>query len=253
MASQATRITPMIEFRNVTKIYDLRPPFEIRRLIERRAPPERTRVAVDNLSMTVRRGERVGVIGRNGAGKTTLLRMLAGVTLPTRGRVRVTGNVASLISLGMGFHPDLSGRENVHLFCALMGYSGRDLITRVGEILEFADIPGSEDIAFKRYSSGMMARVGFSAAVHVTPDILLLDEVLAVGDHTFQARSLDRVLHLARSCTVVYVSHDLDSMKDLTDRVIWLDKGRMRADGTPDAVVAAYLDDQNSLASESAG
>lgn len=245
-------MTSLVEFSGVSKHYDLAPPFEIRRLVEWRSNAGRMRVAVEDVSFAVSRGERVGVVGRNGAGKTTLLRMLAGVTLPTRGRVRVRGRVASLISLGMGFHPDLSGRENVHLFCALMGYSGRALATRVDEVLAFAGIPGSEDVAFKRYSSGMMARVGFSAAAHVEPDILLLDEVLAVGDHAFHARSLEKVTHLASTCTVIFVSHDLVAVPQLTERVIWMDQGRLRADGAPDSVIAAYLDEQHSKA-EGAG
>jgi lipopolysaccharide transport system ATP-binding protein len=141
----------------------------------------------------------------------------------------------------MGFHPDLTGRENVYLYCALMGFSRKTIDSRVEEILAFADLGEFVDVAFKRYSSGMMARVGFAAAVHVDPGILLLDEVLAVGDHAFQAKSLAKLTHLASQCTVIFVSHDLAAVAKLSRRAIWLDEGQMRADGNVDDVIKAYL------------
>lgn len=236
----------VIELNAVSKRYDLHGSFEIRRAFQtwrRRREPgfEPGRYALRDIDIRLEHGESLGIVGRNGSGKTTLLRLLAGVTLPTHGRVRVEGRVTSLISLGMGFHPDLTGRENVHLFSSLMGFDRRRVASLVETVLEFADLGEYGDVAFKRYSSGMMARLGFAAAIHVDPGILLLDEVLAVGDHTFQARSMARLFELASRCTVVFVSHDLQSVQRLTQRAIWLDGGRIRAAGPTADVIAAYL------------
>jgi homopolymeric O-antigen transport system ATP-binding protein len=246
---------PVITLRRVSKLYRLGPPIELRRLLHRVAAGRaesapgggegpRLRHALRDLDLEVEQGESLGVIGRNGAGKTTLVRLLAGVTLPTRGRVRVEGRVASFIGLGMGFHPDLTGRENVHLYCALMGFAPRAIPERVDEIVSYAEIGDYADVAFKRYSSGMMARLGFAAAVHVDPGILLLDEVLAVGDHRFFAKSLSTLTGLVSRSTVVFVSHSLESVQRLCRRAIWLDEGRLKADGIPADVIAAYLREQ---------
>jgi ABC-type polysaccharide/polyol phosphate transport system ATPase subunit len=242
---------PVITLRGVSKAYSLGPPVELRRLLHRAlaarpaalggSEPPRLRYALRNLDLEVEPGESLGVIGRNGAGKTTLLRLLAGVTLPTHGRVRVEGRVASFIGLGMGFHRDLTGRENVHLYCALMGLDPPRIRARVEEIVSYAEIGDYVDVAVKRYSSGMMARLGFAAAVHVDPGILLLDEVLAVGDHRFRAKSLATLTQLVSRSTVVFVSHHLEAVASLCRRVIWLDEGRLRANGAAADIVAAYL------------
>jgi lipopolysaccharide transport system ATP-binding protein len=240
-----------IALSGVSKVYQLRPPIELRRLLQqafvvrpgRRGAPERPQFhhALRDVDLAVGSGETLGVIGPNGAGKTTLLRLLAGVTLPSRGRVRVEGRVAPFIGLGMGFHPDLTGRENVHLYCALMGLNPSTIRTRVDEIVDYAEIEDYVDVAFKRYSSGMMARLGFAAAVHVDPSILLLDEVLAVGDRRFYVKSLATLNRLVSGSTVVFVSHNLEAVASLCRRVVWLDGGRVRADGAPADVIGAYL------------
>jgi lipopolysaccharide transport system ATP-binding protein len=242
---------PVITLRRVSKVYRLEPSLELRRLLHRAyaarpgaaAGGERTRLryALRALDLEVEPGESLGVIGRNGAGKTTLLRLLAGVTLPTLGRVRVEGRVASFIGLGMGFHPDLTGRENVHLYCALMGLDSSEIRARVEEIVSYAEIGDYVDVAFKRYSSGMMARLGFAAAVHVDAGILLLDEVLAVGDHGFYTKSLATLTGLVSRRTVVFVSHSLEAVAALCRRTIWLDEGRLQADGATGDVIAAYV------------
>jgi ABC-type polysaccharide/polyol phosphate transport system ATPase subunit len=241
-----------ISLANVSKEYNLSGPLEIRRLAGRvkdaisgqHAHPVERRYALRDLSIEVRGGETLGVIGHNGAGKTTLLRLLAGVTLPTSGRVRITGRVAALIGLGIGFHPDLSGRENARLYCSLMQFSRREIPERVEQILEFAEIGDYVDAAFKRYSSGMMARLGFAAAICVEPDVLLLDEVLAVGDLSFYQKSRAALAALAARCTVVLVSHSLDAVPEFCQRAIWIDHGRLRADGPSASVVQQYWQSQ---------
>jgi ABC-type polysaccharide/polyol phosphate transport system ATPase subunit len=236
--------------RAVSKVYQFGGPLELRRLLQRAlaaragsAQAERPRLhwALRDIDLDVAPGESLGVIGRNGAGKTTLLRLLAGVTLPTRGRVRVEGRVASFIGLGMGFHPDLTGRENVHLYCALLGLAPSVIRARVEEIVDYAELGDYADVACKRYSSGMMARLGFAAAVHVDAGLLLLDEVLAVGDHRFYTKSLATLAGLMARSTVVFVSHSLEAVATLCRRAIWLDEGRLQADGASADVIAAYI------------
>jgi ABC-type polysaccharide/polyol phosphate transport system ATPase subunit len=241
---------PAIELQGVSKVYRLTPHIELRRLLNRALDRRRrahdgpgcgVRYALRDVNLVVEPRESLGVIGRNGAGKTTLLRLLAGVTLPTTGRIRIAGHVASLIGVGIGFHPELTGRENVYLYCALMGLRTSEIRARIGDILDFADVGEYIDVAFKRYSSGMMARLGFAAALHVEPDILLLDEVLAVGDHRFHAKSMAAMRRLAARCTVVFVSHSLESVRDLCPRAVWLDAGAVRADGPVAGVIRDYL------------
>jgi lipopolysaccharide transport system ATP-binding protein len=238
----------VISLSHVSKRYDLDSPLEIRRLAGRiadalsgkRTHAAERRFALQDLSLDVGAGESLGVIGHNGAGKTTLLRLLAGVTLPTTGRLSVRGRVAALIGLGIGFHPDLTGRENVHLYCSLMQFPRREIPARVEQILEFAEIGDYVDAAVKRYSSGMMARLGFAAAVSVEPDVLLLDEVLAVGDLDFYQKSHAALRALAARSTVVFVSHSLEAVPEFCRRAIWMDHGRLRADGPAADVVADY-------------
>ena len=241
-----------ISLSRVSKEYNLDGPLEIRRLAGRvsdllsgrHTHPVERRYALRDLTLEVGAGETLGVIGHNGAGKTTLLRLLAGVTLPTAGRVRITGRVAALIGLGIGFHPDLSGRENARLYCSLMQFSRREIRDRVDQILDFAEIGDYVDSAFKRYSSGMMARLGFAAAICVNPDVLLLDEVLAVGDLNFYQKSRVALSELASRCTVVLVSHSLEAVPEFCRRAIWIDRGRLRADGSAQQVVDEYRQSQ---------
>lgn len=194
--------------------------------------------AVRHVDFAVAPGECVGVIGRNGSGKSTLLQMLAGVTAPTEGRVQVRGKVAPLISVGVGFHPELTGRENVYVNAAILGLSRTQVDGRFDEIVAFADIGDFIDTPVKFYSSGMFVRLGFAVAVNVEPSVLLIDEVLAVGDMAFQLKCFDKMNEIRNSgATVVVVSHNLNAIRRMCDRTMVLHQGEQRFTGaTPDAV-----------------
>jgi lipopolysaccharide transport system ATP-binding protein len=184
----------------------------------------------------------VGLIGHNGAGKTTVLRLLARITRPTQGRVRTNGRVASLINLGAGFHPELSGRENIYLNGVILGLSRREVQARFDEIVEFADLGPYIDTPLKRYSSGMFARLGFAVAAHVDPDVLLVDEVLSVGDVAFQDRSIRKMLSFRDSGqAILFVSHNLSAVEMMCQRCVWLEHGQVRQAGPTAEVVRAYL------------
>lgn len=208
-----------------------------------KAPPESHYVLKD-ISFGLEQGQALGLIGHNGSGKTTLLRLLAGVSLPTKGSISVKGHVAPLLALGAGFHPDLTGQENLFLNCTLMGLSRKQSLDRIDQIIDFADIGEYINAPIKRYSSGMLARLGFSAAMHLDPEIILLDEVLAVGDYNFSIKANAVIRDFVGKGTLVLISHDLSSLEKLCKRVIWLDHGRMMADGNGPEVVAAYTQDQ---------
>jgi lipopolysaccharide transport system ATP-binding protein len=200
--------------------------------------------ALHDVSFELREGEVLGIIGRNGAGKSTLLRILSRITEPTSGRAEVYGRVGSLLEVGTGFHPDLTGRQNVYLNGSILGMSRRDVAFRFDEIVEFSGIGAFIDTAVKRYSSGMQARLAFAVAAHFEPDILIVDEVLAVGDAEFQRKCLakmDDVAHAGR--TVLFVSHNLNSVQRLCTRCIRLDSGRVVADGLAADVTRDYLTD----------
>jgi ABC-type polysaccharide/polyol phosphate transport system ATPase subunit len=199
--------------------------------------------ALDDVTLTVRRGEHVGVIGRNGAGKSTLLRVLARVITPQRGRVHVDGglHVVPLLELGIGFQADLSGAENVHLAGALMGYSYQDIAAKMADIVAFAELEGFIHEPVKNYSSGMYARLAFALATDVEPEVLLVDEVFGVGDEFFMEKCVERMRRLmAAGTTTVFVSHDLDFLIGQCDRLVWLDEGRLVADGPAQVVAKAY-------------
>jgi ABC-type polysaccharide/polyol phosphate transport system ATPase subunit len=201
--------------------------------------------ALQDLSFRLGRGEALGLVGRNGAGKTTSLRLLAGITRPTRGRIARAGRVASLLNVGAGFHPELSGRENARLNAVILGLSSRQAQARYEAIVDFAGLDAAfMDMPVKHYSSGMYARLAFSVAVHVEPDILLVDEVLSVGDAEFQDRSLRRMLEFRerRQAAIVFVSHNLAAVDLMCPRAIWLERGKVRADGATSEVQRAYLD-----------
>ncbi|MFQ6019211.1 MAG: ABC transporter ATP-binding protein [Dehalococcoidia bacterium] len=197
--------------------------------------------ALHDVSFSIVRGETVGIIGRNGSGKSTTLKLIAGVTAPSAGQVHVYGRVSPLIELGAGFHPDLTGRENVFLNACILGMAGKEVESRFDEIVSFAELWEFIDTPVKRYSSGMYMRLGFSVAVHSHPDILLVDEVLAVGDADFQEKCLAKMHEFqANGITIVVVGHALDTVQKFCQRVILLDGGRIVTDGDPDAVVACY-------------
>jgi ABC-type polysaccharide/polyol phosphate transport system ATPase subunit len=197
--------------------------------------------AVRDVSFSVDRGEALGIIGPNGAGKSTILKLLAGILRPTVGRIAVDGRIAALIELGAGFHPELSGYENVRLNAALLGMPQRQIRSRIAEVAEFADLREFMEMPLKHYSSGMTARLGFSVAAHVEPRILLVDEVLSVGDRVFRGRCMDRMNEFLRSGTaVVFVSHDLQAVHSFCGRVLLLDQGRVARLGEPTETIANY-------------
>src|SRR5262249_53162830 len=199
--------------------------------------------AVRDVSLALDAGESVGLIGHNGAGKTTLLKLLAGITRPTRGRVTTHGRVASLINLGAGFHPELTGRENISLNGVILGLSRSEVRQRFDQIVEFADLGAYLETPLKRYSSGMAARLGFSVAAHVDPNVLLVDEVLSVGDVAFQHRSIRKMLSFRDSGRVIlFVSHNLSAVEMMCQRSVWLDHGAIRMHGPTAEVVRGYLD-----------
>lgn len=197
--------------------------------------------ALQDVSFTLEQGESIGIIGDNGSGKSTLLKILTRTMVPTLGRVSVRGKVSSLIELGAGFHPDFSGRENIVLNASILGIDRRTIMKRMDEIIDFSGIGAFIDTPVKYYSSGMQGRLGFSIAIHVDPTILIVDEVLSVGDEAFQQKCSRRISDMhASGISFVLVSHDLQSVELLTDKAIWLTHGTVGAQGTPRQVVAAY-------------
>jgi lipopolysaccharide transport system ATP-binding protein len=186
----------------------------------------------------------VGVIGRNGAGKSTLLRLLGGLLEPDEGSIEVNGRVGGILELGAGFHPDLSGRENVYIASTVGGLTRKEVAARFNEIVGFAELERFIEAPLRTYSSGMMMRLAFSVAVNVQPDVLLIDEVLAVGDLAFQRKCLDRIDEFRRrGCTIAVVSHDVATVRDLCDDAVWLERGRLRLAGPAGEVARAYVDD----------
>ncbi|MGC8958962.1 MAG: ABC transporter ATP-binding protein [Chloroflexia bacterium] len=199
--------------------------------------------ALDNISLHIGHGESVGLIGPNGAGKTTILKLLAGITKPSSGTIRTCGRVSSLIELGAGFHPDLTGRENIYLNATILGLPRRQIQRRFDAIVDFSELEHFLDTPVKRYSSGMYCRLGFSVAAFVDPDILLVDEVLAVGDAAFQAKCLKRMSELrAAGTTIIFVTHSLGYLQRLCQRAIFLYRGQVQADGITSEVIRTYMD-----------
>ena len=199
--------------------------------------------ALRHLDLEIERGTCIGVIGRNGSGKSTLLQMLAGVTDPTEGVVAVRGHVAPLISVGVGFHPELTGRENIYVNGTILGRTRRQIDERLDEIIDFAEIEGFIDTPVKFYSSGMAVKLGFAVAVHAQPEILLVDEVLAVGDLSFQLKSYDRMMQIRESgSTIVVVSHNLNAVRNLAERTVLLHLGEKRFEGDTAEAIAMYHD-----------
>jgi ABC-type polysaccharide/polyol phosphate transport system ATPase subunit len=198
--------------------------------------------ALQDVSFQVRRGEAFGIIGSNGAGKSTILKLLSGIMKPTKGALRVDGTLSALIEVSAGFHPDLTGRENIFLSGAILGMSREAIRSKFDEIVEFSGLAEFIDTPVKRYSSGMFARLGFSVAAHVEPDVLIVDEVLSVGDYVFQQRCVERMnTVLARGATIVFVSHNLRAVADLCTRSLLLDHGQVMAIGPTEQIVKRYL------------
>jgi len=206
--------------------------------------PDETFAAVQDVSFTVPGGRTLGVIGRNGSGKSTLLKLVAGITKPTTGHLHVRGRISALIELGAGFHPEISGRENVFINGIMLGLSKREVAKRFDEIVDFAELREFIDAPVKTYSSGMYMRLGFAVAIHVDPDVLLVDEVLAVGDEGFTHKCLDKFAEFKRrGKTILLVTHALGLVERFCDEALWLDAGSMKAMGDPKRVVGAYVTD----------
>jgi ABC-type polysaccharide/polyol phosphate transport system ATPase subunit len=202
--------------------------------------------ALHDVSLEVPRGAGLGIIGRNGAGKTTLLKLISRVTWPTSGTVRVGGHVVSLIELGAGFHPELTGRENVYLGAGLFGLTRREIDRLFDDIVRFADVERLIDTPMKRYSSGLYARLGFAVAIYSRPDIVLVDEVLSVGDAAFRRRALDALKRLiAEGKTVLFISHDIWNVRRLCSEILWMDEGRVRAYGAAPEIAERYMNEVN--------
>jgi ABC-type polysaccharide/polyol phosphate transport system ATPase subunit len=206
--------------------------------------PDETFPAIQDVTFTVPAGRTLGVIGRNGSGKSTMLKLVAGITKPTSGTVRVNGRISALIELGAGFHPEISGRENVFINGIMLGLTKREIAKRFDEIVEFAELKDFIDAPVKTYSSGMYMRLGFAVAIHVDPDVLLVDEVLAVGDEGFTHKCLDKFAEFKRrGKTILLVTHSLAMVERFCDEALWLDRGRMQGMGDPKRIIGAYITD----------
>ncbi|MGE5433930.1 MAG: ABC transporter ATP-binding protein [Candidatus Doudnabacteria bacterium] len=206
--------------------------------------PDETFAAVSDVSFNVRKGVTYGIIGRNGSGKSTMLKLVAGITKPTQGTVSVDGRISALIELGAGFHPEISGRENVFINGIMLGLTKREVARRFDAIVDFADLRDFIDAPVKTYSSGMYMRLGFAVAINVDPDVLLVDEVLAVGDEAFTHKCLDKFSEFRRrGKTILLVTHSLNLVERFCDEALWLDAGKVRGHGDPRRLVSAYLGD----------
>jgi len=198
--------------------------------------------ALKDVNLIIKKGETAGIIGVNGSGKSTLLKLIAKILYPTTGEIITSGKIATLIELGAGFHPDLTGKENVYLNGAILRMTKKEIDKKFNDIVKFAELEKFIDIPLRNYSSGMKMRLGFSIAVHVNPDILLIDEVLAVGDAAFKQKCYEKIRYFQRKQkTILYVSHNLESVKNICNWTIWLDKGKIIKQGNSNEVVNDYL------------
>jgi lipopolysaccharide transport system ATP-binding protein len=197
--------------------------------------------ALKDLVLKIKRGECVGIIGKNGAGKSTLLSLMLGTILPSKGSVNIIDRVTPLLELGGGFHPDLTGRENVVLNGVLLGFTKQDVLKQMSSIIDFSEMDDFVDVPVRTYSSGMYLRLAFSVAIHTDPKILIIDEILSVGDEGFQRKSREAMLKLIKAgVTTVLVSHNLQSVQEICTRVLWLDHGELIVEGEPAPVIEAY-------------
>ena len=238
----------MIRLDDVSKRYNLREnkPFLLRDLgmsLIGKRPTTLDFWALRDISLEVKSGEAVGVVGRNGAGKSTLLGIIAGTIFPNSGNVVTEGRVCALLELGVGFNPDLTGRENIYLNAALLGLSEHEVNERYDDILHFAELEDFIDMPVRKYSSGMTMRLGFSVAIHIEPEVLIVDEMLTVGDQSFQNKCLERITQLKESgSTFLLVSHSLENIRFLCSEAVWLEKGTIRDKGPVEDVLGAYTD-----------
>ncbi len=241
IAIEVEHVSKRFRLRTVQPHTTLKTAFVELVLGRRRPKQEPVFHALKDVSFTLEKGRTLGIIGRNGSGKSTLLKLLAGILQPDRGRIRVNGKVASLLELGAGFHPEFSGRENIFINGIVLGLSKKEVRRRFHEIVRFAELEPFIDEPVRTYSSGMYMRLGFSVAVHTDPDILLIDEVLAVGDEAFQKKCYDKIAEFQRlGKTVVLVTHDLGAVERWCHEAIWLDEGTIRGQGMPRKVTDLY-------------
>lgn len=222
-----------------------------KRLLSQRPAADRLREqefwALQDISFEIKRGEAIGVIGQNGAGKSTMLKQLSGIMKPTSGSLVVNGRLSAMIEVGAGFHQDLTGRENIYLNGVILGMSREEVKRKFDDIVEFSGLAEFIDTPVKRYSSGMFARLGFSVAAHLEPDILIIDEVLSVGDYLFQTKGVEKMKSIARSgATVIFVSHNLRAVSELCPRAILLKRGCLIQDGPTSDVITSYMRDMSS-------
>lgn len=195
--------------------------------------------ALEDVSFSVKAGETVGILGPNGSGKSTILKLISRIIDPTKGMITVSGRLSALLELGAGFHSDLTGRENIYLNGSILGLSRKAMKRKLDSIIAFAEMGDFIDVPIRNYSSGMQMRLGFSVAVHVEPEIILVDEVLAVGDYNFQLKCLERIRQMqAQGVTILFVSHDFEEVQKLCDRVLWLEGGRLQAQGRVDDILS---------------
>lgn len=239
---------PAISFNNVSKrfTYSREQPQSIQETVisvfgRRKRQPKKDLWAVNDLSFDLMPGQSLGIIGRNGSGKSTVLKLVARILRPTSGQVAVRGRVSALLELGAGFHPDLTGRENIALNASVLGLSQQDVAQNYDAIVEFSELGDFIDMPVKHYSSGMYMRLGFSVAIHVDPDILIIDEILAVGDQAFQTKCIDRIHELHQAgVSIIFISHNLSIVQRMCSRLIWLENGHMRAIGPTEEVANQY-------------
>ena len=205
-------------------------------------------LAIDDMSFEIKKGETIGVIGRNGAGKSTILKLICRVTMPTKGNIYLNGRITSMLEVGTGFHPELTGRENVYLNGAILGMSKAEIDKKFDEIVEFSEVGQFIDTPIKRYSSGMKVKLAFAVASHLDSEIMIMDEVLAVGDVNFQNKCIDRMKKVAseEGRTILYVSHNMATVKKLCDRCVVLSHGKLVFDGDTDEAIAVYMKDDHS-------
>jgi len=245
----STQSQPAIRLQKVSKRFAFTPESPqsvletVISVVSRRRPKAQDLWAVRDVSFEVQQGQCVGIIGRNGSGKSSLLKLIARILQPTSGEIMVRGRVSALLELGAGFHQDLTGRENIFLNASVLGLDRAVTEELYHDIVTFSELGEFIDMPVKHYSSGMYMRLGFSVAIHVRPDILIVDEILAVGDQTFQAKCIDRIMDMKRAgVTILFISHDLNTMRDLCSDVIWLEHGRVQMTGPAEHVLAQYRD-----------
>lgn len=245
-------VEPAVRFETVKKNFDYsngKPRTILESLIatvsRKNRPHKKTLWAVDDVSFEVMPGESLGIVGRNGSGKSTILKLASGIIRPSSGQVLIRGRLSALLELGAGFHPDLTGRENIFLNGSILGMSKDEVARCYDSIVEFSELDEFINMPVKHYSSGMYMRLGFSVAVHVKPDVLIIDEILAVGDQAFQKKCNERIYEMKRrGTTIILVSHNLYTVRSLCSHIIWLEHGRVKMTGPTEDVIDAYLESQ---------